>query len=62
MAWSGGFYPNIQFVLPGMSGTQAKLVPGQTYYLNLRNADFYSGQVSCATATCNVRITLNTPR
>jgi hypothetical protein len=62
MAWGGGFYPNIQFILSGMTGASAKLVPGQTYYLNLRNAYYGTGQVSCTTASCNVRITVNTPR
>jgi hypothetical protein len=42
-------------------GTQpAALTPGQTYYFNIRNTDFY-GTSDCA-STCNAGISTNWPR
>ena len=61
MAWSFSNNPSIQFALSGAAGNQPKLVPGQTYYVNIRNRD-YSGEDTCKTTTCNVRITVNSPR
>ena len=61
MAWSFSNNPSIQFALSGAGGNQPKLVPGQTYYVNIRNRD-YGGEDSCKTTTCNVRITVNSPR
>ena len=61
MAWSFSNNPSIQFGLMGSAGNQPKLVPGQTYYVNIRNRD-YSGEESCKTTTCNVRLTVNSPR
>jgi hypothetical protein len=62
LAWSFGINPNIFFSLSTAPGGGAKLVPGQTYYVNLRNRDYNSGQSSCQTGTCNVRVTVNPPR
>jgi len=62
MAWGFGINPNIFYALSGMQGNEPKLVPGQTYYVNLRNRDFNTGQGSCQTSNCNVRITVNRPR
>ena len=61
MGWSFSNNPSIQFALTGAGGNQPKLVPGQTYYVNIRNRD-YDGEDSCKTTTCNVRITVNSPR
>ena len=61
MAWGFTINPSFQFVLSTMPGSQAKLVPGQTYYINIRNRDFSGGGVSCSTAECNLRITVNPP-
>ena len=63
LAWSGGFYPNISFQFSSMNNPRAaKLVPGKTYYVNVRNLSFSTGSVSCQTASCNVRMTMNAPR
>jgi hypothetical protein len=62
MAWGFGINPSFQFALSGMPGSQAKLIPGQTYYLNIRNRDFNGGGVTCATPECNLRITVNAPQ
>jgi len=56
MACSGDINPHIVF---GPS-TPAVVVPGQTYYYNLRNRDWYSGQNQCG-ATCNGRIEVAAP-
>jgi hypothetical protein len=61
LAWAFGINPNIMFALPGMPGTHPKLIPGQVYYVNIRNVYFGSGQSSCTTEECNVRITVNAP-
>ena len=61
MAWSFSNNPSLQFALSGAGGNQPKLVPGQTYYVNIRNRD-YDGEESCKTTTCNGRITVNSPR
>jgi hypothetical protein len=38
------------------------LVPGQTYYVNIRNwSNLLLGGISCAANTCNVRIQFNWP-
>lgn len=38
-----------------------RLTPGQTYYVNIRNTDG-SGNNTCGTATCNMRVSISTPR
>jgi len=62
MAWGYGINPNAMFALAGMPGTMAKLVPGQIYYVNIRNLVESTGQPSCPTQECNVRVTINPPR
>ena len=59
LAWSISINPSMQFVLQGMPG-QPKLTPGETYYINIRNRTL-NNVPSCATAECNVRITVNAP-
>lgn len=62
LSWGNGINPNILYKLSGMAGNNPALVPGQTYYLNIRNRNYNDGTVSCTTSTCNVRITINPPR
>jgi hypothetical protein len=62
MGWSFGINPSMQFALSGMPGSQPKLVPGQTYYVNIRNRAFTGGGVTCTTEECNLRITVNVPK
>lgn len=61
MAWSYGVSPAIGFALAGMPGAEPKLIPGQVYYLNLRNVSRATGQPSCTTEECNVRINVSPP-
>jgi len=35
------------------------LIPGRTYYVNVRNVDQFTGAISCTTSTCNIRMTVN---
>jgi hypothetical protein len=49
MAWDLGINPE----------TTVPLVPGRTYYVNVRNVDFYTGAISCTTGNCNIRMTVN---
>jgi len=62
MGWSFGINPSMQIALAGMPGSLPKLVPGQTYFVNIRNRAFAGGDVSCTTAECNLRITVNVPK
>jgi len=62
MAWGFGINPNVNFALAGMPGNVPKLIPGQTYYVNVRNREYSTGQLSCGGEECNVRITVNPPR
>jgi hypothetical protein len=62
MAWSFGINPNVLFGMVGMPGGGVRLIPGQTYYVNIRNVDFDTGGNSCQGSTCNVRMTVNRPR
>ncbi|HVF63056.1 MAG TPA: hypothetical protein VNE58_03580 [Casimicrobiaceae bacterium] len=62
LAWAFATYPSVQFKLPSMSGSALTLVPGEIYYVNIRNAEYSTGAVSCHTDECNVRVTVNTPR
>jgi hypothetical protein len=39
----------------------AVLTPGQTYYVNLRNMNWVTGQPSCFITTCNGRFEIATP-
>jgi hypothetical protein len=61
MAWGFGINPSFQFALSTMSGSQAKVIPGQTYYINIRNRDLSGGPVTCSRPECNLRITVNAP-
>jgi len=62
MAWGYGINPSTMFALAGMPGTLPKLVPGQTYYVNVRTLVHSTGGLSCPTPECNVRVTVNPPR
>lgn len=62
IAWGFGINPSVQFALYTMPGNQPKLVPGQTYYINIRNAEFSGAEGTCPSPECNVRITVNAPR
>jgi hypothetical protein len=62
LAWGFGINPSTMFALAGMGGSAPKLIPGQTYYVNLRNIGFGSGQPTCSSEECNVRATVNVPR
>ena len=44
MGWGSGINPNIFFNITGSSGGGIKLDPGRTYYINIRNIDFDTGQ------------------
>ncbi len=62
MAWAYGINPSALFALAGMPGNVPKLIPGQIYYVNIRNIVEGSGEGSCPTPECNVRVTVNPPR
>ena len=66
LAWAAGVTTSNQFLLagdpPGMFPVKPLLTPGQTYYVNLRTIIFGTGQNSCWTGNCDVRITVNPPR
>jgi hypothetical protein len=56
LAWTWGMAPTIWYqLLDGVSPSYVKLVPGQTYYFNVRTIDIGSGLTSCYTSTCNMR-------
>ena len=57
-----GINPSFQFALSTMPGSQPKLIPGQTYYINIRNRDLSGGPVTCSHPECNLRITVNAPQ
>lgn len=61
MAWGFGINPSFQFALSTMPGSAPKLIPGETYYVNIRNRDF-NNNATCSTPECNMRITVNVPR
>jgi hypothetical protein len=61
LAWAFGINPSVNFALPSMPGSGPKLVPGQVYYVNMRNGGFTGGG-GCPSAECNVRVTVNPPR
>ena len=64
MGWGGGINPNKQYLLAGdPAGFPAKplLSPGVTYYVNMQTINFSNGLNSCQNASCDVRITVNTP-
>lgn len=63
--WAISNSGSASFTVTGTALSTAQLVPGQTYYLNLRNYSPYlnggKGGVSCATSTCNVVVRIATP-
>lgn len=61
LGWGYGINPSVTFALAGMPMGPA-LVPGQTYYVNVRNVAYDHGGASCATPECNVRVTVSPPR
>ena len=66
MAWATTGWPSRQFLLagdpPGNSPPKPLFNPGQTYYVNLQTISYSTGQNSCPTTNCGVRMTVNTPR
>jgi hypothetical protein len=60
MAWSNDQTPALNFAI-GTGGAQVSLVPGQTYYFNLRNLNWASGANTCQTGTCNGRFQVVQP-
>src|SRR5688572_2273854 len=62
LAWAFGINPSVNYALSTMQGAPPKLVPGETYYINIRNADYTTGNPTCGTPECNVRVTVTTPR
>ena len=61
MAWSNDPTPAIFFDVTTASSLP-RLMPGQTYYFNLRNVDWVGGTNTCSTATCNGRFQVATSR
>ena len=65
LAWSASNAPSLEFTVTGTALGTAQLVPGQTYYWNIRNYSPYlnggAGGVSCAGATCNVVVQIPRP-
>ncbi|HVF64205.1 MAG TPA: hypothetical protein VNE58_09445 [Casimicrobiaceae bacterium] len=64
LAWGAGINPGMQYLLTGDNPgfpPRPLLTPGATYYVNLQTVNFSTGQNSCSTGSCNVRITVNTP-
>ncbi len=60
LKWSNDINPQILFQMhPGLFN--AVLTPGQTYYFNLRNINWVTGQLSCFTGTCNGRFQIAPP-
>jgi hypothetical protein len=62
LAWGIGQSPSAMFALAGMQSGLPKLIPGQTYYVNLVNRSYLSGDPTCNIEECNVRVTVNPPR
>ena len=62
IAWGFAINPSIQFGLSTTPGSHPKLIPGQTYYINIRNLEFSNGLPTCPGPECNLRITVNPPQ
>jgi hypothetical protein len=62
LAWGYGMGPSMAIALAGMPVDAPRLVPGATYYVNVRNVAFVHGGATCGTPECNVRMTVNPPR
>jgi hypothetical protein len=61
LAWSAGNQGAIFYLLQGDPGTYAKLQPGSTYYMNIRNVVFSSGVSSCSALYCDMKIVHRPP-
>jgi hypothetical protein len=63
--WSFGNTGYIEFTVTGTAFNTTQLVPGQTYYYNVRNyspdLNNGAGGNSCSGGVCNVIISINTP-
>jgi hypothetical protein len=63
--WGFGLQPSIWYTINGTASGAAALIPGQTYYYNIRNYSPYAnggnGGTSCSNSTCNGAFTLSTP-
>jgi hypothetical protein len=65
LAWAGSPYPSRQYLLAGdPAGFPPKplFTPGQTYYVNIRSIYFSTGTSSCSSGSCDIRVTVTTPR
>jgi hypothetical protein len=60
MAWAVGINPQI-FFQAATTAAPPVLNPGQTYFVNMRNVNYFNGQIACTTSTCDVRVTVNPP-
>jgi len=65
LVWSASNGPSVQYTVTGTVAGTPQLVPGQTYYWNIRNYSPYlnngAGGVSCSGATCNVVVQIPRP-
>ena len=62
LGWRFGNTAVAEFTVTGNSRFYPKLVPGQSYYFNIRNiVQDLGNAVSCAGSTCNVLVSINTP-
>jgi hypothetical protein len=65
LSWSGGNVPAVAFLFQGDPQTfppVAQIVPGQSYYLNIRTIRASDGLNSCNAPSCNLKIVLRIPR
>ena len=60
MAWGVGINPQI-FFQAATTAQPPVLNAGQTYFVNMRNWHYMTGQNNCTTSTCDVRVTVNPP-
>ncbi|MEP6678279.1 MAG: hypothetical protein ABJB78_03200, partial [Betaproteobacteria bacterium] len=63
--WSASNQPSVQYTVTGTALSTPQLVPGTTYYFNMRNYSPFlgggAGGNSCAGSTCNAIVTVTTP-
>jgi hypothetical protein len=63
LAYVGGNVPSFQFILQGTPQTfppKPVLIPGRTYYFNVRTIRASDGANACTGPTCNLKIVLRT--
>jgi len=57
MQWSNDLQPSLFFG----ATTATRLVAGQTYYVNVRNVDWSTGQLSCTLSNCGGAFSITAP-